>query len=142
MTREEEIINAATEARMASAETLTPKGTHISIDDVPFINKIITYDEVAENAFIKGAKWADEHPKSPQISVKDDLPCNHEELIDKKSYQQHSLTKNVLVESDRNGTRFMNMIFSRTHGWRWRCIDKIIHWMPIPKLPKEQEIKL
>lgn len=62
MTREEEIINAATEARMASAETLTTRGTHHSIDDVPFVDKMITYDEVAENAFIKGAEWADTHP--------------------------------------------------------------------------------
>ena len=62
MTREEEIINAAIEARMASAETLTTRGTHHSIDDVPFVDKMITYDEVAENAFIKGAEWADTHP--------------------------------------------------------------------------------
>lgn len=62
MTREKEILNAATEARMASAETLTTRGTHHSIDDIPFIDEMITYDEVAENAFIKGAEWADNHP--------------------------------------------------------------------------------
>lgn len=84
--------------------------------------------------FLEGAKFALENQ---WISVEDDLPCNHEELIDKKSYKQHSLTKNVLVVSNRNGTRFRNMIFSRMHGWRWRCIDKITHWMPIPNLPKE-----
>ena len=27
-------------------------------------------------SFIEGAKWADSHPKSPWISVDDDLPCN------------------------------------------------------------------
>ena len=34
-----------------------------------------------KNSFIEGAKWSDEHPKSPWISVEDDLPCNHDELI-------------------------------------------------------------
>lgn len=25
--------------------------------------------------------WSDNHPKSPWISVADDLPCNHKELL-------------------------------------------------------------
>ena len=37
--------------------------------------------EFVEKAFIEGAKWADNSPKSPWISIEDDLPCNHEELI-------------------------------------------------------------
>ena len=36
--------------------------------------------DLIEKAFIEGAKWADNNPKSLQISVKNDLPCNHEEL--------------------------------------------------------------
>lgn len=139
MKREEEIINAATEARMASAETLTPRGTHISIDDVPFVDKIITYDEVAENAFIKGAQWADTHPKSPWISVKDDLPCNHEELwaiTGKLMY-----TKNVLVSLTNNTIRLVTMLYDDVNDkWKWdspSIKDKIVYWMPIPNLPKE-----
>ena len=31
--------------------------------------------------FEAGAKWADANPKSPWISVDDDLPCNHEDMI-------------------------------------------------------------
>ena len=27
--------------------------------------------------FTVGAKWADSHPKSPWISVEEDLPCNN-----------------------------------------------------------------
>ena len=27
-----------------------------------------------------GVQWADVHPKSPCISVNDDLPCNHQDL--------------------------------------------------------------
>ena len=34
--------------------------------------------------FAEGAQWADENPQSPWISVDDDLPSNHQELIDKE----------------------------------------------------------
>lgn len=61
MKREEEIQRAAEEARAASAETLTTHGTHSHLDDIPFID--LSYDEIAESAFVKGAEWADEHPQ-------------------------------------------------------------------------------
>ena len=32
-------------------------------------------------AYMSGIKWADDNPKSPWISIKDDLPCNHSEMI-------------------------------------------------------------
>ena len=61
MDRKEAIQRAAEEARAASAETLTTHGTHSHLDDIPFID--LSYDEIAESAFIKGAEWADTHPK-------------------------------------------------------------------------------
>ena len=61
MKRKEEIQRAAEEARAASAETLTTHGTHSYLDDIPFID--LSYDEIAESAFVKGAEWADKHPK-------------------------------------------------------------------------------
>lgn len=61
MKREEEIQRAAEEARAASAETLTTHGAHSHLDDIPFID--LSYDEIAESAFVKGAEWADEHPQ-------------------------------------------------------------------------------
>ena len=50
------IIDAAKEARIASAQTLTTHGMHSSIDDIPFIACNLSYDEVAESAFVKGAE--------------------------------------------------------------------------------------
>lgn len=47
------IEEAAKEARMASAETLTTHGTHTSLDDFTYLS----HDEIAESAFIKGAEW-------------------------------------------------------------------------------------
>ena len=64
--------------------------------------------------FESGVKWADEHPKSPWISVKDDLPCNHDELFindDKKE------TKTVLVII--NGYIMMSRMYKPKHKWRW-----------------------
>ena len=46
--------------------------------------------------FEKGAEWADSHPKSPWISVKHDLPCNHSELISPdKSSENLTVTEYV-----------------------------------------------
>ena len=60
MTRKEEIANAA---------------------DKAFSTKAFYVPTFEILGFTFGARWADEHPKSPWISVKDDLPCNHLELI-------------------------------------------------------------
>lgn len=69
MDRKEEIQKAAEEARTASAETLTTHGVHSHIDDIPFID--LSYDEIAEQAFVKGAEWADSHPKNAWIDTRD-----------------------------------------------------------------------
>ena len=65
MTRQEEIRNAI--------DTIFP---------IPPSEKGRKYEQaLMATGFEGGIKWADEHPKSPWISIKDDLPCNHEELI-------------------------------------------------------------
>ena len=62
------VEEAAKEARMASAETLTTYGTHTSLDDFTYLS----HDEIAEAAFIKGAEW--QAKQAPWISVKERLP--------------------------------------------------------------------
>lgn len=66
---------AAKEARMTSAETLTTYGTHTSLDDFTYLS----HDEIAESAFIKGADW--QSKQSPWISVKGQLPDENEDII-------------------------------------------------------------
>ena len=39
-----------------------------------------------QQSFEKGAQWADNNTKSPWISVDDDLPCNHQDLIHSNYY--------------------------------------------------------
>lgn len=98
--------------------------------------KYTEYD--IKQAFEKGAEWADTHPKSPWISVEDDLPCNHEELIDKEI----NMTKRVLVlckDWKSNITPNMMGMFFIENCWQWTCeiYFKVTHWMPIPNLPEE-----
>ena len=62
------VEEAAKEARMTSAETLTTYGTHTSLDDFTYLS----HDEIAESAFIKGAEW--QAKQSPWISVEEQLP--------------------------------------------------------------------
>ena len=89
--------------------------------------------------FTVGAKWADSNPKSPWISVEDDLPCNHKELCEDDSY-----TKKVLVtlsweddpEKRHIGMRDMcNKIGLFNVGWYWQNTAhyKVTHWMVLPR---------
>ena len=81
-------------------------------------------------SFIEGAQWADNNPKSPWISVKADLPCNHEELISPDD-KRDTLYVVAVIRG--------HIIFSRMRKlegkWFWEN-DEPTHWFPIPKSPK------
>lgn len=68
MTREEEMQEAATEARCAVATSVSGDN-YTSIDDLPFIEGKLSYNELVENAFIRGAEWADGHPAKSEDNV-------------------------------------------------------------------------
>ena len=94
-------------------------------------------DSDIQNAFYQGAKWADKHPKSPWISVNDDLPCNHSDLVLTYNGIPFS-TKRVLVMTDVH-TLFLCEMKKDDRGWIWNYStkDKIVYWFPIPEPPKE-----
>lgn len=88
-------------------------------------------------AFCTGAKWAYANPKSPWISVEDDLPCNHSDLV--LTYNDIPFsTKRVLVMTDIHTLFLCEMKKDDGRGWIWNYLteDKITHWFPIPELPK------
>ena len=96
-------------------------------DDIDFVEK----------AFIEGAKWADEHPKSPWISVKEELPCDEKDMVIEILAGIELRTKKVLVLLE-DGIIGMTYMYSfPPHGWHWSINDVITHWFPIPELPKE-----
>lgn len=121
MTREEEIENKAIEK---SAEYR--------------FEQLYSYNNDVYSGFIQGAQWADKNPKSPWISVKDDLPCNHSDLILTYNGTPFS-TKRVLVMTNICTLFLCEMKKDNDRGWIWNypTKDKITHWFPIPELLKE-----
>lgn len=84
--------------------------------------------------FRKGVKWADKNPRSPWISVKDDLPCNHKELLDIGSGETETLMVFVASEKEFPTQTWMEL---RNGHWEWHGCVTPSHWMIIPELPKE-----
>ena len=97
-------------------------------------------DSDIQNAFYQGVKWADKHPKSPWISVNDDLPYNHEELMEPICQLDDRLiyeTKRVFVRCSGNSISTAHMV-NLHNRWRWYPDDiDVKHWFPIPELSKE-----
>ena len=122
MTREEEIRNA-----VDMIIPISPSGNGR------------TYEQaLMATGFESGVKWADSHPKSPWISVDEDLPCNHSDLV--LTYNDIPFsTKRVWVMTDIHTLFLCDMKKDDDRGWIWNYFtkDKITHWMPIPELPKE-----
>ena len=94
--------------------------------------KLQTY----QNGFINGADWADNNPKSPWISVKDDLPCNHDNLLE----SNYSIQTHKVLVAYNNGKYYGFARMNKIIGiWEWYDrSDDITHWMPIPKMTKEE----
>ena len=77
--------------------------------------------------FLEGAKFALENQ---WISIKDDLPCNHEELL-----YSSTLTKSVIIRNPDGSINFSLMYLNVE--WKWMSEDKPTHWFPIPEPPKD-----
>lgn len=82
-------------------------------------------------AFQLGILMADNKPKSTWISVKDDLPCNHKELI---STDDKRDTKYVVALI--HGYIVLSRMYKLDGKWHWEN-DEPTYWMLIPEPPKE-----
>ena len=85
--------------------------------------------------FLEGAEYA---LTNQWISVEDDLPCNHSDLV--LTYNNISFsTKRVLVMTDIHTLFLCDMKKDDDRGWIWNYLTKykITHWYPIPELQKE-----
>ena len=101
------------------------------------------YGEMLKGAFYVGAKWADNHPECHWISVKEDLPCNHEDLL-----ENNHCTKNVLAvlewneDPSKKHIEICNMCnklasFDVDFYWGNSRYYTVTHWMRLPEVPKE-----
>ena len=75
-------------------------------------------------AFIEGAEFA---LNNQWISIENDLPYNHEELLD------GNITCPVFG-LDKNGKYYVTLM-GKFDKWDF-ILGDITHWMPIPELPK------
>lgn len=94
---------------------------------------------IAQKRFKAGARWADEHPKSPWISVKDRLPDYDQDCV--LSYE------NAFIEMGCRSTKESGIPYLDENGFvvmrnGCRYTGDIVHvdyWMPIPELQKGGE---
>ena len=81
-----------------------------------------------------GLDVADSNPISPWINVKEDLPCNHKELL-RIDNKQCSKTFKVFV-TNIYGENWSDYMIYKNGKWRWNSYEPD-YWMIPPKLPKE-----
>ena len=76
------------------------------------------------------------------ISVDEDLPCNHEELMEPICQLDDRLiyeTKRVFVRCSDNSISTAHMV-NLHNRWRWYPEDiHVEHWMPIPDLTEKED---
>lgn len=118
MTREEEIRTAV--------DTIVP---------ILPSNNGRTYEQALIASGVEaGIKWADENPKSPWITIKVDLPCNHNELICSKEISEGTETFDVFVMNE-YGDIWDDYMVYENGKWRWNDFEPDF-WMVPPKLSK------
>ena len=85
-------------------------------------------------AYMSGIKWADDNPKTPWISIKDDLPCNHSEMVRGTKVSEGTETIDVFC-SNQYGHIWDDCMVYENGEWRWKELVPDF-WMIPPKLPK------
>ena len=93
--------------------------------------KVESYGKLA-SVFLEGAKFALENQ---WISVEDDLPCNHSELVRGTEISEGTETIDVFV-TNQCGCIWNDYMVYKNGKWRWNDFEPA-YWMIAPKLPKE-----
>lgn len=109
------IEEAAKECRRTTAQSMGVYAQYHSIDECP--NHGITYDEIAEAAFIRGAEW--QSKQSPWISVEDAIPNELAKGMCQVKYVDGSIDEMAMREVNK---------------WIYPYIKTgyVTHWKPIP----------
>lgn len=115
MIMKQTVEEAASECRRTTAQSMGVYAQYYSIDECP--NHGITYDEIAEAAFIKGAEW--QSKQSPWISVEDAIPNEQAKGMCQVKYVDGSIDE---------------MAMRKVNKWISPYIKTgyVTHWKPIP----------
>ena len=126
------ILISCTNLLLKNFRIMTRKGEIRNAKDAFYDNMLKGGDYYGpRDCFEEGAEWADANPKSPWISTKEDLPCNHEELISPDDKRD---TKYVVALI--HGYIVMSRMRKMDGKWNWEN-DEPTYWMAIPEPPKE-----
>ena len=119
MIMKQTVEEAAKECRRTTAQSMGVYAQYYSIDECP--NHGITYDEIAEAAFIKGAEW--QSKQSPWISVEDAIPNEQAKGMCQVKYVDGSIDE---------------MAMRKVNKWISPYIKTgyVTHWKPIPSFDK------
>ncbi len=109
------VEEAAKECRRTTAQSIGVYAQYHSIDECP--NHGITYDEIAEAAFIKGAEW--QAKQFPWISVEDAIPNKQAKGMCQVKFVDGSIDEMAMREVNK---------------WIYPYIKTgyVTHWRPIP----------
>ena len=92
-----------------------------------------------QQAFEKGAQWADDNHKSPWISVEESLPKEDSERNDYMSVEVLTITDKGYISLDTYDYQtkrwFIHSEFLVVDE-NDDSLGEVTHWMPLPKLPK------
>ena len=95
-------------------------------------------ENTAHTGFIRGANWADEHPKSPWISVNERLPEEFEMVF----VHMKGGSCDCAIYTNGVFDRSLELKFGMNDGgytiisWLQKFKSNITHWMPIPEIKK------
>ena len=83
------------------------------------------------SVFLEGAEFA---LNNQWISVDEDLPCNHEELIITGDYYEKETIEVITInEFKMVGLNYMILCDNK---WKWKYDIEFCYWMPIPEVLK------
>ena len=120
------VEEAAKECRRTTAQSMGVYAQYHSIDECP--NHGITYDEIAEAAFIKGAEW--QAKQSPWVSIKERLPKENDMVLCRMVSNGAIVSGYIVVEAGKPPRVATSGNFEFEDYGDYEC-DM---WMPIPDL--------
>lgn len=86
-----------------------------------------------KDSFIEGADWADANPVLPWISVEDDLPYKHSDLVYPLTGGSIEITQVVIVK-DSNGDIGLSSMCGEDGNWEWAAKGDWKYWMSVSAL--------